>query len=102
MEIYMMTMRCNECENTIRVGHLQPRTTVEAPQYCVYCASNRTIVYQDIQQDCWEAYARSYSLPISVVKTLYSMWDHHEHSNFGDFVRTMQKEAKEMKSEAVT
>lgn len=83
-----------ECLTEVRVGRFlnRPSTFVGGFKFCPMCGS-QAITGRDSDEDYWETLAKSYKLPVEIIKMLHESWNVHEHRKFYDHVQQMLKEA---------
>lgn len=84
-------INCIDCRMTFRAENLTPYTIAVREWYCPACGSTNVEIKTNSALDRWYAMAESFGLPsteksVSLIKSLYDVWDTHEHSLFKDFV----------------
>lgn len=92
---HMLTIGCiaPQCGIKVRIGriidHGRQKQPIGAFQFCPQCGGPAS-AFHDTESSYWDTLARSYKLPVSVIKLIYEEWDPTEHNNFSDFVAEMQ------------
>lgn len=92
MGTHMLTLHCSspQCSVQVRIGRvLNTQRTPGAFRFCPTCGSP-ALAHTDTEETYWEALARSYSLPVDLIRMLYDEWDTREFHRFADFVAFMQ------------
>lgn len=92
---YMLTLGCSssQCDTKVRIGRvLNTQRSIGPFRFCPVCGAPAH-AHHDTEESYWEMLARSFKLPIDLVKMLYEEWDPNEHANFRTFVEEMQAEA---------
>jgi hypothetical protein len=92
----MKTLAClnKDCLLRIRLERVidKPIISIQKLGFCPGCGG-KALQLDELNEDYWEQLAKSYELPVFLLRQLYDNWDHNEYPNFRDFVNAMKQES---------